>query len=278
MFRFAIVASILALGTGCFGAKCGEGTVKVKGECLPIEDAPTDTDGTTSTSATAPEILQFSANAEDLTEGEVLVFTAVVRDEQGIEDVIGGTLETPNGRVYGAFQTSGDEGAYQLTVSWATIEDTKEITFEDGEERRFVAHFFDQKGDSTTKETTVQLYCEDAQEQACSGSCTNLRDDKDNCGECGRQCVDVFDSGTCSGTVCRGYTSCGKQSTVSANTTCGDVCDGLGAVCDRAGYHSVFDGDTCSVEVANWSSCTAKINDYLTNYAAESFRCKCYQE
>lgn len=275
MNRLFAILSVLATGTACFGPTCGAGTVKVDGECIPgasagDTDAPADPD--------APTILQFSANTEDLTTDGLVTFTAVVVDKQGIGDIIGGALETPAGRVYGAFATSADEGAYELTLSWATIDDTKDISFEGTEDRTFVARFFDQAGLANTAETSLELYCEDAQEIACAGACTDLRDDHDNCGACGRQCVDVFDSGSCAGTVCRGATACELSAGLSATETCTEVCAAIGAVCDSSSSHEVFNGDTCSFRVQTFSSCTAKLKDYATSYAAESFRCRCYQE
>ena len=46
-------------------------------------------------------------------QGQTVVFTAVVTDPDGIEDLIGGTLEDPTtGGTYGAIATSASEGSY----------------------------------------------------------------------------------------------------------------------------------------------------------------------
>src|SRR5262249_50741953 len=100
----------------------------------------------------APKVLSFGTNVTTLTEGQSVSFSTVVTDPQGIDNLIGGTLKDENGATYGSFATSGQEGAYALTLSWDAINQVEAIAFDYGGKatRTFAAEFFDVEGHSAT--------------------------------------------------------------------------------------------------------------------------------
>lgn len=175
------------------------------------------TDGGSTSDPHGPVFLSFGSNVTALTEGETVNFTAVLTDPDGIDDLIGGALESPDGALYGAFATSGQEGAYTLAVTWDQMNQLKDITFDDSEERSFVARFFDEAGHQSTKTLTVTFTCKGI--AACAGRCSDLSVDKDHCGQCGRQC-DACDDSRCS-----------TQQSSTARVSCEDLCGDVGAVC-----------------------------------------------
>lgn len=228
------VLGALALGCGA-GSPCGEGTVEKDGECVADEDGDStggsDSGGDSATGGDAsPEILSFAANTGRATEGDTLVFTAVVTDADGAGDLIGGTLESPSGATYGAFTTTAQEGAYELSVAWSALDTVAEIQFEGEETRSFTARFYDQAGHVAERSTDVTLYC--AQGAACGGSCVSLSVDERNCGACGNVCEGVAvanysTTGTCEAGACVEASSCVDD----IRQSCDDICGNEGMTC-----------------------------------------------
>lgn len=128
----------------------------------------------------APIFLNFGTNVTTLTGGhddepgdggESVVFTAVLTDPDGIDDLIGGSLTDVTGAIqYGAFSTSGQEGAYTITLSWNAINQAKDISFRQMTERTFMAVFFDVAGHRVEKSVAIKLTC--GGEYACHGTCS----------------------------------------------------------------------------------------------------------
>ena len=128
-------------------------------------------------SASSPRFLSFGTNVSTLTESQAIVFSAVLTDPDGIDDLIGGTLQSGDGKTtYGAFVTSENEGAYSLSLSWGDIQEAQDISFKQNESRTFMAQFFDAEGNTVNQQVTVQLTC--GGRLACSGACQEG-------GECG---------------------------------------------------------------------------------------------
>ncbi|APR80646.1 Hypothetical protein A7982_05993 [Minicystis rosea] len=218
----------------------------------------------TGTASSAPVILTLGTNVTSITQGESLTVSAIVTDPDGIDDVIGGNLSDENNSVYGAFATTGQEGAYQMIVSWAQFQQVQKIEFAQGEssQRTLVATFFDQGGHSVQKSVDVTLACKG--NGACDGVCKDMSADAKNCGTCANACavgatcaqstcscqtgwgvcngvcrdlqLDEANCGTC-GHVCPTGTSCfkgtcGTLTACSTNkTSCLTVCQGLGKTC-----------------------------------------------
>jgi hypothetical protein len=185
-----------------------------------------------------PTILNLSTNVTTLTPEEQLVVTAVVTDPQGIAQVVGGTLSDPGGASYGAFQVSTTSGAYSLTLTWAAIETVKDIdSGAGGTSRTFDAVFYDQSGNSTSQEFSIQLECDTTTDGICGGACTDLQTDPANCGVCAHACASLASCkvGECLQNV--------DSSTVES---CGAVCTAAGGTCwcgqhyadCLAGYHN----------------------------------------
>lgn len=136
-----------------------------------------------------PRILTFNANVRRLTEGEAVTFSAVVTDPDGIADLIGGVLEDPGGASFGAFATAGEEGAYQLVLSWDAMHAVSPIEFDGQASRDVIAVFFDQAGNRVTEALTLTLHCAEAGGAACAGRCTDLSNPT-HCGACRAACAD----------------------------------------------------------------------------------------
>lgn len=152
-----------------------------------------------------PVFLSSGATVSQLTSGEAVTFTAVLTDPQGIDDLIGGSLKSPDGLTYGSFQTSAAEGSYSLRLTWDDIHRTKGITFTKDESRPFVAEFFDAAGHRATKTISIRLQC--SGKGACDGTCVDLSQGRTtgtsrnvtDCGVCGHACGanEACREGTC---------------------------------------------------------------------------------
>ena len=189
---------------------------------------------TTSSAEGAPFFISFSTNVGQITEGESVVFTAIVSDPDGFDDIAGGTLFTQDGAFsYGPFVSAGQEGTYSITVSWAEVDQVASIEFEDFDlDRVFRAEFFDKEGHKVTKDTMITLHCEGG--GACGGSCKDFQIDGANCGTCGKIC-----SGGCGGGECLPiFGECIVEQ--DGFLTCEDYCQAGGEQCVEAGC----DGNT----------------------------------
>ncbi|HEY3806262.1 MAG TPA: hypothetical protein VGL61_26845 [Kofleriaceae bacterium] len=121
-------------------------------------------------SSSSPRFLSFGTNVSTLTENQELVFSAVLTDPDGIDDLIGGTLQSADGKItYGSFATADDEGAYSLSLAWGDLQEAQDISFKQSESRVFMAVFFDAEGNTVDQQITVQLTCDGR--FACSGTC-----------------------------------------------------------------------------------------------------------
>ena len=136
-----------------------------------------------------PVFHQFGSNVRWMTEGESITITAVVSDPDGIDDVIGGTLRTPDGvSTYGAFQTTDQEGAYELQLTWDQVNRIEPINFDARSVLVVVAEFFDADGHRGAETLALELHCDDAGGSACSGECADVAYDRNHCGSCGTAC------------------------------------------------------------------------------------------
>jgi hypothetical protein len=205
-----------------------------------------------------PVFLSFSANTQVLEYQETLVFSAVLTDPDGIDDLIGGTLLDPaSGATYGSFQTSAAEGSYQLSVAWAAIDTVISIdTPPIGANRAFRAEFFDQGGNKATQDVSVLLRCSNDTETTYRyGCCAGVREDWNRadgtlggCGGCpgptttcrpppawSRDSVD----GTCSSFRCEWNTPWSTN-----RVSCTQQCAAVGATCVEPNPYSLNWGST----------------------------------
>ena len=137
-----------------------------------------DSGATTSDPSGAPQILSLTTNITTVGPGDTVVFSVVVTDPDGVDDVIGGQLMTEDrGATYGTFQTNAQEGAYSLALSLAEIVAVEPSLVEEAPiSRSFRAEFFDQAGASVSGTVELSLRCTADGDLLCSGGC--------NPGEC----------------------------------------------------------------------------------------------
>jgi hypothetical protein len=210
----------------------------------------------------------LGTNVQSITEGESVTFTAVVTDPDGIDDVIGGTLGDGNGNYYGAFATSGQEGAYEMVVSWGQIDQVASINLAMGAttQRMFVAEFYDQGGHTTQKSVSVSLSC--LAIAACNGKCMDLSQDSENCGACGQACAGGV---PCYKSHCAALSSC-NTSTV---TTCNAACAAAGKTCaDKCGPGNVYGGVYFSATNCTGTAVNALCATSVS--AAPTTKCCCF--
>jgi hypothetical protein len=172
-----------------------------------------------------PVFLSFGTSLTSITEGQTVNFTAVLTDLDGINDVIGGTLVDQFGGTYGAFVTSAQEGAYQLDVTWAQVNQMMAVDLAYGAtgQRSFTATFFDQGGNSVQKAVALTLTCKG--HAACAGTCVDTMADAQNCSTCGNVCPG---GGGCAQGKCGALTACLPK---GALTTCTAYCLAHGQTC-----------------------------------------------
>lgn len=163
-------------GTSC--GTCSTGTCNASGLC---EGGP----------GGSPRIISFNSNTT-MYSGGTLVFSAIVTDPDGVDDLIGGQLVSPLGGTYGSFATAAQEGAYSLSLDWNALNQVEAIEGPpSGISRRFIAQFFDQAGNSATQEITIQIGCGNGVDSLCQDGCNDLSSDDFRCGQCGRSCEQV---------------------------------------------------------------------------------------
>ncbi len=209
--KIAVLSLITLVSCSGSGDDAASVTSDTAGSTATATTMPTGTTGASSTSTAtqgtasettmsmdgAPFFISFSTNVAQITDGESVIFTAIVSDPDGFGDIAGGTLFTQDGKFsYGPFVSAGQEGTYSITVSWAAIDQVEAIEFENFEvERVFRAEFFDKGGHKVAQETTIKLRCDGG--GACGGGCKDFKTDGGNCGGCGVVCTNG-----CEGSIC----------------------------------------------------------------------------
>ena len=113
------------------------------------ETTPTTEMSTSEPTPGAPVFLSLQTNVAKITAGESVIFTAVLTDPDGVDDIVGGTLSDESGVIgYGPFVAAGQEGTYSITLSWDAMHQADAIEFE-------IHHIFsDASGDVVFTERT----------------------------------------------------------------------------------------------------------------------------
>jgi hypothetical protein len=260
-------------GLACTGGACvmassgGGGAPPAGGAGAPPPPPP---------AASGPVFLSFSTSLTTLNKTanggggyaeDNVVFSAVLTDPDGIDDLIGGSLKDPaSGNAYGTFATDAGEGAYSLMLTWDAINTVIPIDGKGGSSRMFRAEFFDQAGHVVTRDVTLMFVCANTSRlDLCDGECTTNATDVDNCGMCGRSCdvPNIFEQ-SCVANKCE-YRHWGVTS------TCAAFCMALrtGLVCDAtmsriewqdstigSGSCAVFETPTCTLSQATATPAT----------------------
>lgn len=121
----------------------------------------------------APIIVTLDANVTLVTPTQPMTISVIVTDPDGVDDVIGGQLQTENGDVVlGTFQSAADEGAYTLTISYADFGVAELIEFAPGPVGRTLrVEFFDESANSSRETLNFQLGCDEPGEAMCDDAC-----------------------------------------------------------------------------------------------------------
>lgn len=253
--RHPYLSALACLGLA-LSLACGAGADCEKGD----EDCEENSNGGNGSGSgnSAPEILDFSANSGRVTEGDRLVFTAMVTDADGLDDIVGGSLESGSGGSYGSFQATGN-GSYELALDWSELDTVQEVEFQDEEERSFTARFYDADGKEATAKTKVTLYCEGS--SACAGSCVDLSEDPNNCGACSNRC-EGFSAGnynisaTCDAGACLAPSEC----VTDLEQNCTEICAASGMSCATSesvsGIVLRLNGEGGPVDCDDWRGTT----------------------
>jgi hypothetical protein len=187
----------------------------------------------------APRILSFGTSTTMLlSEEETLTITAVLTDPDGIEDLVGGSLlDADSGATYGAFATSAEEGAYEMSLDMQRIYEVARVEsiWPTSETVRFRARFFDQAGNEVTAEASVSVLCAapaDFVRGECrwlgesyttsGGGCTHFVPNRSLDATCSEVCA-ALDDPPCSAAR-RGPTSLTCATTASADVVCDCGC------------------------------------------------------
>ncbi|WP_394826815.1 hypothetical protein [Pendulispora albinea] len=221
-------------GAACYpNGTCMAGLRCVNAKCMVDNLTQSDGGGVGpgQTQPGGPRFLAFASNVKTIGTGESVTLTAVLTDPDGVDDVIGGTLKEGDA-TYGAFVTSGQEGAYQMAISWADINKVKPIAFAmrtDGT-RTLTAEFYDTAGHVAKADFTLALTCKGL--AACNGSCTDTDSTEGNC---------------------VALENCMKTSAASP-TTCNAICAAKGKKCYPGSVGSYY--STCPSSPAYSVDCT----------------------
>jgi hypothetical protein len=213
----------------------------------PVDSSSSGAPGDVTGPASAPPmILSLFADHPDITEDGFVVITAQVADADGLDDIVGGVLQTADGSgVFGPFAAKGED-TFHLLVSWAGIHQLEPIEFVEATPRTFLAEFVDTAGLTATATVDVILTC--GGDGACDAVCTDV-DDEDNCGGCGIVCPGVTTcfEGHCADNCGNGRIEPGEQ--CDGTNLQGFDCESLGLgggtlVCDLV--LCVFDTADCT--------------------------------
>ena len=246
-------------GDCCQGLQCGGSPTCVDVVCGTCDDMSvcSDTQQCEALPEDGPRIVDLAINTTTATPSTTLTISALVTDPDGVDDLIGGTLKSPAGASYGAFQTS-EGSSYELTVTWSQLNAVQPIVFDAPIGRDLVAEFYDQAGNKVQRTLSINLACDGTNGAACeAGTCFDLNNSLDHCGACGAavQGEAYCSQGqpTCSsGDYCPASGVCSGFYEPKACGSCGNSCEAkatqLGLTFDAEGEGlNCLDGSTCQI-------------------------------
>ena len=186
----------------------------------------------------APMILSLSVDPPSITAGGSVTVAALVTHPEGEQTIVGGSLESADGQIYGQFAYA-QGGGFEVVVTWDTLAEIDAFTFAGEGWLPLTASFFDAYGAMTSDTIDVGLHCAagEASPAVCGdGVCVDLDDDADHCGTCGSSCdvqaVDtMYEAGGCAGGTCQPLwqETCIVES--DPWTTCDEYCAAQGLTC-----------------------------------------------
>ena len=150
------VPLLLAAGYGC------EGTNPAAVDMMTPAPSPDLAQGVL-------KILSLGTNVNSLTMGGTVRVTADVTHTDGLQKLLGGQLNSVDGKTkYGAF-VAGAGGAYSLDLTWDQLHQAQAISFDKMDTRSFTAEFFDVDGNKVSGTVDLALTCNG--DPACGGKC-----------------------------------------------------------------------------------------------------------
>ena len=219
---------------------------------MPRSFHPTTTTHlTTPPSQAPPTLLRFTVNRAAASPDDEVVFTAVLTDPDGIDDLIGGVLEIDGTDVtVGSFATSAQEGAYSLSVSGHLLGGILPAEFVETRAVQFVGRFYDAGGQEVVSEPLeVEFGCR-ADEVYCDGRCMSEAAGAQQC--------------TTSEWICLG---------LAEFTNCNDYCGVVGSVC-LAEIETAW--NECEPSGRYRHGCTAEF-DWDVEHEDDFLSCLCLQ-
>jgi hypothetical protein len=169
------VSFFLVLALGCAIGSPANQDSDVASDDTEVDIEGTEIEGTDRPPAdNDPIIITFSANQDLVNEEGRVVFTAVVTDPDGIDDLIGGVLTTADGDVtFGSFITAAAEGAYSLTLNLSDVTSALPDEFMSAQTVTFVGTFFDQGGREVSSEPVEVAFVCGGGNPFCDTQCTS---------------------------------------------------------------------------------------------------------
>ena len=191
-----------------------------------------------------PTIVSLDLNVSTIAPGETFTVSAIVTDPDGVDDVIGGQLQSGDGEiVFGTFETQAQEGAYSLVISFEEIGQAAPAAgTTSSEAREFRAEFFDQSGAASWQTIGYTLQCDAG--YLCDERCLDVEciPDLVPCGD-GSPCV----AGSCwpvqgdgVGQPCSSHEDCSSLCLASTNSCTGAWCDLADPSCPAGQYCQAF--------------------------------------
>jgi hypothetical protein len=194
-----------------------------------------------------PSILSLttSANAGALAVGQAVSVIAIVTEQSGLQNLVGGQITSLDGKTpYDAFVAT-TQGTYSVTLSWEKLTTGLRL------ERVGPAHpldllvsFYNQQGARTVRPIRIAFDCgvsrtasliksacldcgPETEGSLCGGdACKSLQSSSDACGACGNQCPSgkVCTAGTCD----LPKTNFKVRGRPKSATTCAQTCSAVG--------------------------------------------------
>ena len=192
-----------------------------------------------------PPSVTFSLSPTQITEGQSVTFRATVVDPLGPANLATNELRDDQGGYYGSLAPAGSPSAFVLTLSWAQLNQVREIAFSPpGAPRNFIAQFANLQAKTTSATAALTLACGNAHSGACVGVCTDFWADA-SCGGCGKTCgVGVAcQQGSC---IYARWSACLPRATTNV-LTCAEQCQDLGKTC-TTGCTGCGPGQACEAQ------------------------------
>jgi hypothetical protein len=164
-----------------------------------IESSSTSSSSSGAIGDGPPEILDIGGTVVTLAEGEVTTLTAFVQHPRGDEAVVSGALVGAEGPgSYGAF-VRGIGGRWSIDVGWDDVAAHEDLYFDGETTIELVARFVDDAGLVGEASYGLPLRCIPLAPNSCDGKCTDFDSSENNCGECGKTCMEQPAVGLSSG-------------------------------------------------------------------------------